>query len=465
MYSFRDETFGSALQSRVSKSTFQIWYDSEANGVTEKDRQETRDFSDWTRKGPLPDAPREQQRKVSDRGGFGSGLSRGISFDNTSEVGSERGSRRGYEPSDGKVRDFGNWDRKGPLTSTVPAGPPPRSFDRPGSRDGPTARRNSPAWGEGRSQDSGSRPPRRDFMERPPVERVPTAAEQDTQWRSKMRPDPPPAPPTPTVSAGRSPALSNRELSNPPSPAPAPPAPPAPATRPKLNLAKRTVSEPPSEAPATAPATDSKASPFGAARPIDTATKEKEIEEKRQIALRERKEFEEKSREEKRTAEEKAKEERKAARDAEITARAAPKSEQSPKSPTQPNGEKRQLPRREKSDIKPKAERENGIAGPPPGKQYEILRRHTEEGISAADEEAEETEAAAEKNGLVAGDKETKPQDIVRDPKVEGYTNGAPPNASPNPTAEALEEEGWSTVSKPERKGRKGNQAARAIAS
>ena len=299
-------------------------------------------------------------------------------------------------------------------------------------------------------------------MERPPIERAPTAAEQDTQWRSKMKPDPVPNPPTPTVSAGRSPALSNRELSAPPSPAPAPP---PPAARPKLNLAKRTVSESPAEAQASAPSTESKASPFGAARPIDTATKEKEIEEKRQIALREKKEAEEKAREEKRISEEKAKEERKAAKDAELAARPAAKSEPSPKSPNQLNGDKRQFPRREKPEIKPKVEKENGAAGPPSGKQYEILRRHTEEGTSAADEEAEENEAAAKENGLIAGDKQIKPQEIIRDPKAEGYTNGAGLDASPNPTAEALEEEGWSTVSKPERKGRKSNQAARAVAS
>jgi len=50
------------------------------------------------------------------------------------------------------------------------------------------------AWGEGRpqgSQDGGSRPPRREFQERPVVERTPTAAEQDSQWRTKMRPDAP----------------------------------------------------------------------------------------------------------------------------------------------------------------------------------------------------------------------------------------------------------------------------------
>ena len=377
-----------------------------------------------------------------------------------SEAGSEHGGRRGYESSDGKIRDFSNWDRKGPLTPTIPAGPVARSFDRPASRDGPTMRRNSPAWGEARSQDNGSRPPKRDFGERPPVERAPTAAEQDTQWRARMKPDAPPAPPTPTGQVARSPVLSNRELSTPPSPAGAPA---MPATRPKLNLAKRTVSESPSEKAAT-PATDSKASPFGGAKPIDTATREKEVEEKRQNALREKREAEEKAREEKRIADEKAKEEKKLAREAELAARAT-KAEQEPKSPAQVNGEAKPLPRREKVETKrEKAEKENGISAPAPGKQYEILRRHADVDTSAADEEAEEAEAFDETD-LTSGDKEIKPKEIVRDPKQDGYTNGAMPDAAADPTAESLEEEGWSTVSKPERRRKTGNQAARAIAS
>lgn len=281
-----------------------------------------------------------------------------------------------------------------------------------------------------------------------------------------MKPDAPTGPPTPTVSASRSPALSNRQLSTPPSPAPTPA---VPASRPKLNLAKRTVSEAQPDAAPT-PTADSKVSPFGAAKPIDTATREKEVEEKRQEALREKKEAEEKAREEKRIADEKAKEERKAARDAELAERAANKPPPSPINPAQTNGEKTVLPRRseppkrEKSETKPKAEKENGAAPAASGMQYEILRRHADEEASAADEEAEEA-VDADENGLGALDKETKPQEIVRDPKAEGYTNGATPEASADTTAQALEDDGWSTVSKPERKGKKGNMSARALAS
>lgn len=306
-------------------------------------------------------------------------------------------------------------------------------------------RRNSPAWGEGRSQE-GSRPPRREFVERPVVERAPTAAESDNQWRAKMKPDAPELPTQP-AHAAKSPALSSRELSTPSSPAAAPAVPTAPATRPKLNLAKRTVSEVVSET-APSPAADPKASPFGAAKPIDTATREKEIEEKRQLALREKKEAEEKLRAEKKIADDKAREEKKAAKEAEDAAK--PQQVSSPKDKA--NGQ-----RQEKQEKREKQEKENGGSGPPPGKNYEILRRNANEENSAADEEAEEAEAA-DQNGLVTEDKETKPKEIVR-------TNGAAPAASPETTAETLEGDGWSTVSKPQKNRKNGNQGGRAIAS
>jgi len=200
---------------------------------------------------------------------------------------------------DDKVRDFGNWERKGPL-SPLPQPEAPamsREGSRPRANEGRSEslrgnRRASPAaWGEGRQQD-GSRPPRRDLPDRP--ERVPSAAERDMQWRSNMRPD----------AAAKSPTQSRSGSEAPPSPAPAAA---VPATRPKLNLAKRTVSEAPDvTSPALTSAGDSKASPFGAAKPIDTAAKEREIAEKREAALKEKKELEEKSKEERRLAREAA---------------------------------------------------------------------------------------------------------------------------------------------------------------
>ncbi len=205
-----------------------------------------------------------------------------------SDAGSERGGRRPFEQGDGKVRDFSNWERKGPLSPAAAAAAPSlREGGRQRSKDGPAFRRSSPAWGEGtgRSQD-GSRPPRREYQDKPPVERAPMASELDSKWRSKMRPDAPAQSPTPS-----------RDPSNPPSPAPVP----APATRPKLNLQKRTVSDAeqgPTPTGSTS-ASDTKASPFGAARPVDTSAKEKEIEEKRESAIRQRKEAEEKAKAEK----------------------------------------------------------------------------------------------------------------------------------------------------------------------
>ena len=224
--------------------------------IAKESRPDMREL-DWTRRGPLPELP---QRRVPDRASFGRNM------DAASDAGSERGARRSNFESDGKVRDLGNWERKGPLSP--PTGPVregrPRNDEGPGSG----FRRNSPGWGEGRSQD-GSRPPR--------PERTPTAAEMDNQWRARMRPD----------QASKDPA---KDANNPPSPA-------APASRPKLNLQKRTVSDAVPASPSTAG--DSKSSPFGAARPIDTATREREIEEKRQLALRQKKESEEKSKAEK----------------------------------------------------------------------------------------------------------------------------------------------------------------------
>ena len=217
--------------------------------------------------------------------------------------------------------------------------------------------------------------------------------------------------------------------------------------------------------PTTSVSSDAKASPFGAARPIDTAAKEKEIEEKRLAAIQEKKE-----------AEEKAKEERKAAQ----AAKAA----------------------------------EAEIAG---DKKVEILQRGEGDEASKEGETIEKEDA----NGEVTDDKAVKPKEIVRELKKpaetgawrrasggpstprdeniprgprggrggrgggrgprnfeEGgrggrqFSNGgnrspASPAQAPSTesTSEAVEEDGWSTVSKPKKNNRGGNQGARPIAS
>lgn len=327
-----------------------------------------RQIDDWSRKGPLPDLP---GRGGSERrGGFGGDFG-----------GGER-RQRDFPEGDGKVRDFGNWERKGPLSPAPQAERAPREGGRPRGDEGQrneSFRDRTPAqWGEGRPQGSqdGSRPPRKEFQERPPP--APTAAEQDSQWRTKMRPDAPP----PAAQSSH----ASREGSEAPS-SPAPGATPTLASRPKLNLAKRTVTE--QDVTASAASGDAKASPFGAARPIDTAAKEREIEEKKLAAAKEKKE-----------ADEKAKAERDAEREAAKVAKAA------------------------EDEAAKDAEGE---------KKVEILKKEEgEESTEAATGETIETENA---NGQIVDDKAVKPKEVVRDarpprPSESAWrrpTNGPPP--------------------------------------
>ncbi|WYZ39951.1 hypothetical protein EsH8_IV_000292 [Colletotrichum jinshuiense] len=283
----------------------------------------TRDFSDWSRKGPLPDLP-----------------GRGGSDRRPSEFGERRAPREPREPreDDGKVRDFGNWERRGPLSPIAQPESGSRDGSRPRTNDGPREfrdRRQSPAaWGEGQ-------PPRQESRQdsRPPrPERVPTAADKDNQWRTSMRPD----------AAAKSGSQSGDGSEAPSSPAAAPA---APVGRPKLNLAKRTVSE---ATDLLSPSgTDSKASPFGAARPIDTAAKERAIEEKKQQVIKEKREAEEKAKEERRLAKEAAAKEaeEKAAKEAEQEAAKA-------------NGENKETEEAAKEEAAPEAEaaQENGAS-------------------------------------------------------------------------------------------------------
>ena len=370
---------------------------------TEKDRAETREFNDWTRKGPLPDlGPR---RTTTERTPFS-----GRNADHMSDSGSERAGRKfGFEQGDGKTRDFSNWERKGPLPSTTPAAAPPRSTERPQSREGFRDRRASPAWGEGRSQD-GSRPPRREFAERPAPERAPTAADMDTQWRLKMRPDA-----APPVAAPSGP--ENPQATSPASPGAASAAQKL-TSRPKLNLAKRTVSQ--AESPVQATSADPKVSPFGAARPIDTTAREKEIEDK----IRQRKEQDEKLREEKRAADEKAKDERRQAKELERTEKSKGKANGNPKDTDSALGS---------------------------NKNYQILRRDANEDKNSIGDKEENQEVA---NGLHAQEERGVAAKIGDSKEAEDTTTesgSAPPQ----------EEDGWSTVSKPTKKGRGGYSGGR----
>lgn len=418
------------------------------------DRPEAREITDWSRKGPLPDLP----GRGNDRGGDRRGPERTGGFG--SDFGGERGERRERFPEgDGKVRDFGNWDRKGPLSPLPQTERGPREGGRPRTNDGPRGEgyREAPAaqWGEGRAQGSqdGSRPPRREFQERPVVERAPTAAEQDNQWRAKMRPDvPAPAP----NSSG--PSRDGSEAPSPPAPGNA-----LPVGRPKLNLAKRTVSEALEQpSPTVSNSGDAKASPFGGARPIDTAAKEREIEEKKIAAAREKKEAEDKAREEKKEAA--------AKKAAEEAAEAAKKSEQ----PTEgedaskpeetierenANGEivddKSVKPREIVRDARPKPA-ETGAwrrasNGPPPPRD-DIPRGPRGRGGRG--------------RGEGRGEGRGGPRHV--DDRGGRQNNGRAPESpvqSSTPTTEVLEDDGWSTVQKPKKNNRGGNQGSRPIAS
>ena len=276
-----------------------------------------------------------------------------------------------------------------------------------------------------------------------------------------MRPDPPAQPsPPPPGSAAKSPALMSREPSRASSTisTPSGPTKPVPPTsRPKLNLAKRTVTEVPQD-DAPAPSTDSKANPFGAARPVDTAAKEKEAEEKQQARLKEKKEAEEKAAAEKKIAEEKAKEEAKLAKDAEkakATETGPSPTPKVPAGPRVPSG-----PRNRNGNHN--AVKENGHVAPQP--TFEILRRQADTDSVASGEETE----GANANGEVVEDKSIKPQQIEHEISAP-VTNGKPAQQfepSAEPTAAALEEDGWSTVPAKTKKTKGGiPPAARAIAS
>ena len=247
-----------------------------------------------------------------------------------------------------------------------------------------------------------------------------------------MKPTPPAKSPTPSQS---------REASNPPSPARVA----APASRPKLNLQKRTVSEAAPIASPSADSGDSKASPFGAARPVDTSAKEKEIEEKRQLALRQKKEADDKARAEKAEEKRLAKE----AKDKAMAEKVAAGRSNS----TTTNGAK-------DADTETPAVKPN----------FEILRRASEgpNGMTADEDE----DAEVEEDETLVEDKEVKPKPIVRDaPRAKANGNGSWRNKpkedakTEETTSTKLEEEGWSTIPTKQRNTRRGNQGQRAIAS
>ena len=237
-----------------------------------------------------------------------------------------------------------------------------------------------------------------------------------------MRPDAPAKPPA-----------SPLEPSTPSSPVAAAP---APAVRPKLNLQKRTVSE----VDPNAPATDVKASPFAGARPIDTSAREREVEERHQLAIRQKKEAEDKAKAEKVEKQKLAKEQ----------AKEQAAKEQSKESATTEGAEA--------TDAN--GSKEGAAEAPQAGKNFEILRRTGEEenGMATdvdADTPAKETPAPAVKAAAPRGQQSgSKPNGNWRSG---GARESQRPAAPAAPAAKA-EDDGWSTVSSKQRPNRRGGR-------
>lgn len=359
-----------------------------------------RELGDWTRKGPLPDL--------------------GNARSNRPEGDRER--RPPRDPAsfeDRPTREL-TWERRGPLAplpkeeggsreNSRPPRPAPEGLGERSESHRGSRRDAAPAWGEGRGE--GSRPPRPERPERP--ERAPTAAEKDMQWRDRMRPDSG-KPNSPDGSAPPSPALSS--------------AAPVQGGRPRLNLQKRTVSE-----AATTPnsAGDSKASPFGAARPIDTAAKEKLIEEKRQQAIQDKREADEKAKEEKRLAKEAA-----AKAEAEAAEAAAAKESQEAAEPKDEEA----------------ADDANGEQKVP------IRSREPREAPKSRATEASSWRSAGPRGGARGG-RGGRGDGPSRGPRNDRpvRANGSPAQQSAEADGEAApatEDDGWTTVPKKGRQGR-----------
>lgn len=346
-------TFESALPTHVRDPPFPLPVYIDIDPLAAKDRQDGGRDLDWgARRGPLASEPPRNDR-------------RGPRDFNEPRAPRETG-------DDSRFKEL-SWERRGPLSPAAP------TMERGGSRDGSRPRRSdtgraefgrgtSPAaWGPGEGRQEGSRPPRREFVDRP--ERAPTAPERDNQWRTSMRPD---------AAAAKSPVQSRAGSEAPSSPALTPA---APVGRPKLNLQKRTVAEAPAVASPSLAGADSKASPFGAARPIDTAAREREIAEKHEQMLKEKKEAEDKAKEERRLAKEAAAKE---AAEKEAAEKAAAEKAAAEKATVEeavkPNGDAE-----EKSDAPPAAE-----ATPDAPKDVEPKKAEAVEAVENGDNASEQ---------------------------------------------------------------------------
>lgn len=171
-----------------------------------------------------------------------------------------------------------------------------------------------------------------------------------------------------------------------------------------MNLQKRTVTE---EVLSPAPGTESKASPFGGAKPIDTTARERQVEERRQLAIRQKKEADEKAKAEK--------------------------------------AEKQRASKEQAKAEKPDSNGKDGVDMPQGGKNFDILRRagEDESGMVADQDPAEE----AAKNAGASQEASAA--------QANGNWRGGPAEAE----AAAGDDEGWSTVGSQRRNNRRGGRA------
>ncbi|KAL2891433.1 putative RNA-binding protein sce3 [Ceratocystis lukuohia] len=414
---------------------------------------------DWTRKGPLADLPNTSNR-------------------NANREFTERRAPR--EPAEDRgIRELGTWERKGPLSPAVredsarEGGRPQSNQNSSGERSDSfrgNNRREGASWGEGNRQPGGeqnenSRPPR--------PERAPTAAERDNQWRSNMRPD-------------NAVAAAATE-------APASPATSTVPTRPLLKLQKRTAVDTAEDASPVV--SSSKSNPFGAARPIDTSAREREVEEKR---IKEKKEAEEKAKaakeakeaKEAQEAAEKAAAEKAAAEKAEADAKAAaekaalpastvtpeksyakanagstdapePKSSTGPRNREQHPREQKPSRAAESGNWRSSATRGNGPIGPRRG-DNRGPRGGRQDGGANRGHRGDGSHRGEHRHGGHRGDnhrdirdQHSVPSTPVTASAPESSAAAAPPAASPAAAAAPAsasgpaEDDGWTTVSVP----------------
>lgn len=223
----------------------------------------------------------------------------------------------------------------------------------------------------------------------------------------------------------------------------------APIGRPKLNLTKRTVSE--ADPAASAAAGETKASPFGAARPIDTAAKEKEIAEKRQLAVRVKKEQDDKAKEE-RHAREAAKG---AAKEAAKGAAKEP-AKGGAKDPAKPDAPTKSADAQDKNENAPT---DTKADSPGVTRSYEILQKARDDDASTENSyvDISANGTAGEDN---ASSEATTPPATVKD-ENEGSAKQQKADA---PTGDGAgpqnEESGWSTVAAKSKNNRRGGASS-----